>query len=85
MLSLVSDFKTILRKAWSIRLALVSALFSGFAALVYVLPLFEGHLSPSALAWLGVLAIVGTIVAPLAALGAAGARIVAQPKMRGDK
>lgn len=71
-MELIQDAKTVLRKAWSIRLALLSAFFSGAEALSLVLPYLDGIFPPHALAGLGA----------LAAIGAVGARIVDQPKMR---
>lgn len=75
MFTLVDDFKTILRKAWSVRLAILSAFFSGAEALSLVLPHLDGVFPQHVLAGLGA----------LAALGAVGARIIAQPKMKGGK
>jgi hypothetical protein len=72
---LIDDFKTVLRKAWSVRLAILSALFSGAEALTLVLPYLDGIFPPRALAGLGA----------LAAIGAVGARIIDQPKMRVGK
>jgi hypothetical protein len=72
-MELVSDFKTILLRAWSVRLALLSAFFSSLEALSYVLPYLGGIFPDKTLAGLGA----------LAAIGAIGARIVDQPKMHG--
>lgn len=75
MLQLISDAKTVLLKAWSVRFALLAALFSGLEALSFVLPYLDGVFPHKTLAGLGA----------LAAIGAVGARVVAQPKMHGDK
>lgn len=69
-MELISNAKDVLLKAWSVRLALLSALFSGAEALALVLPYLDGIFPPHALAGLGA----------LAAIGAVGSRIVAQPK-----
>lgn len=72
-MELIEDAKTVLTKAWSVRLSILAALFSGLEALSLVLPYLDGIFPARALAGLGA----------LAAIGAVGARIVAQPKMRG--
>lgn len=71
----IADAKTVLLKAWSVRLAILSAMFSGFEALSLVLPHLDGIFPPEALAGL----------AALSAIGAVGARVVAQPKMHGEQ
>ena len=73
-MELITDAKTVLLKAWSVRMALLAGLFSGLEALTAVLPYLDGIFPPHALAGLGA----------LAAIGAVGARIVNQPKMRGE-
>jgi hypothetical protein len=72
---LIPNFHAVLRKAWSVRFALLAALFSGLEALALVLPHLGGVFPPRTLA----------VLATLAAIGAVGARIVDQPKMRGDE
>lgn len=67
-MTLVDDAKTVLLKAWSIRLALLAALFS---ALEVALPFFAPFVPPHAMA----------IMATIASAGAAIARVIAQPKM----
>lgn len=71
-MKLIEDAKTVLTKAWSVRFAILAALFSGMEALSLVLPYLDGIFPPHTLAGLGA----------LAAIGAVGARIVDQPKMR---
>lgn len=71
MIELIADARTVLLKAWSVRLALLSAAFSGLEALSLVLPYLDGIFPSRTLAGLGA----------LAAIGAVGARVVAQPKM----
>lgn len=70
-MELIQDAKTVLTKAWSVRFAILAALFSGLEALSLVLPYLDGIFPPHALAGLGA----------LAAIGAVGARVVAQPDM----
>lgn len=67
-MELIEDAKTVLLKAWSIRLALLSALFS---AAEVALPFFTGLIPPHTMA----------ILAVFTSAGAAVARLVAQPKM----
>ena len=67
-MKLIDDAKSVLLKAWSIRLALLSALFG--AAEVAV-PYFAPFLPP------GVMAVLATV----SSVGAAVARVTAQPKM----
>lgn len=71
-MELIEDAKNVLLKAWSVRFAILAGLFSGLEALTAVLPYLDGIFPPHALAGLGA----------LAAIGAVGARIVDQPKMR---
>lgn len=70
---LIDDARTILRKAWSIRLAVASALFSGLEALTGLLPVLD--LPPKLMA----------VLAALCAIGAVVSRLIAQPKMRGRR
>jgi lysophospholipid acyltransferase (LPLAT)-like uncharacterized protein len=70
-MELIHNAKAVLLRAWSVRLALLSALFSGAEALSLVLPYLDGIFPARTLAGLGA----------LAAIGAVGARLVAQPKM----
>ncbi len=67
-MGLVNDWKTIFRKAWSIRLALIAAAFSGAEV---VLPLLGDNLPR------GIFAGLSFVVA----IGATVSRIVAQPRM----
>ncbi len=66
--SLIPDWKRILRRAWSLRLILLSGLLSGCEV---ILPLFVDTMPRNVFAALAI----------LAAIGAGVARIVAQPKM----
>lgn len=67
-MNLLPDWKRLLRKAWSIRLLVLSGLLSGCEV---VLPLFVDTLPRNLFAGLSM----------LAAIGAGVARVVAQPKM----
>jgi len=67
-MNLVPDWRTILRRAWSVRLAILAGLFSGAEV---ILPLFVDALPRGAFAVLALLFSVGGIVA----------RTVAQPRM----
>lgn len=69
---LIDDWRTVLRKAWSIRLALVAAVFAG---LEMALPFFGDAIPPKLFLALS-LAVT---------IGAAVARIVAQPSIRDDQ
>ena len=66
-MELIEDAKDVLLKAWSVRLALLSATFS---ALEVALPFFAPFVPPYTMA----------ILAVFTSAGAAVARIVAQPK-----
>lgn len=65
-MNLIEDFSVVLRRAWSIRLTLLSAIFS---AAEVALPFFTDFIPPRTMAMLAV----------FTAAGAAVARIVAQP------
>lgn len=67
-MNLIDDWKTVLTKAWSMRLALLSAALS---AAEVALPFFTDFVPPRTMAMLAV----------LTAAGAAIARLVAQPGM----
>jgi hypothetical protein len=69
-MTLIDDAKTVLLKAWSIRLALLGAVFS---AAEVALPFFQplNIFPPTTMA----------VLALLASSGAALARLIAQPKM----
>lgn len=71
-MELIDDAKTILFKAWSVRLALLGAAFS---AAEVALPFFNPFLPPKTMA----------ILALISSAGAAVARIVAQPSITGSK
>ena len=66
-MTLLEDWKAILKKAWSVRLALIAAFFSGLQT---ILPLLDpGYKS----VWFAVLSF-------FAAGGAIASRIIAQPE-----
>jgi len=69
---LVDDWRRVLRRAWSIRLALLAALFTAAEVIV---PLF-GDVLPRG---------VFVLLAFGASMGGAVARIVAQPRMHQDR
>ena len=66
-MKLYDDWRRILRKAWSIRLAALAGLFSGAEV---ILPLFADAVPRNVFALLSFVAVVGAVVA----------RLVAQPK-----
>lgn len=66
-MKLIDNFQSVLKNAWSIRLALLSAIFS---AAEVALPFFNGFIPPRTMA----------ILALVTASAAAIARLVAQPK-----
>ena len=68
-LSLLDDWRKIARRAWSVRLSIVAAIFT---AAEVVVPLF-GDVLPRG---------VFVLLAFSASIGAAIARLVAQPEMR---
>jgi hypothetical protein len=70
-MSLISDWKRVLKKAWSMRLMLLAGLLSGCEA---VLPMFSDSIPR------GVFAMLTMLVIPLAML----ARVIAQKEMRDD-
>lgn len=67
-MELIEDAKNVLLKAWSVRLALLAALFS---AMEVALPFFAPFVPQHTMA----------VLAVVASAGAAIARVVAQPKM----
>ena len=67
-MTLVADWKRILRKAWSIRLLLLGGLLSGIEVM---LPFYDGAMPRGWFAALSGLTVAGAFVA----------RIVAQPRM----
>ena len=71
-MALIEDAKTVLMKAWSIRLALLAAAFS---AAEVALPFFAPFVPPKTMA----------VLALIASAGAAIARVVAQPTMHPSK
>ncbi len=70
-IALIADAKTVLLRAWSVRLALLGAVFS---AAEVALPFFAPLVPPHTMA----------ILAVVASGGAAIARIIAQPKSMGE-
>ena len=66
LMTLIDDAKTVLLKAWSVRLALLGAVFS---AAEVALPFFTPFVPPRTMA----------VLALLSSAGAALARVVAQP------
>lgn len=71
-MTLIDDAKQVLLKAWSVRLALLAAMFS---AAEVALPFFAPFLPPKTMA----------VMALISSAGAAIARVVAQPKMQHDQ
>lgn len=72
-MTLIDDAKTVLLKAWSVRLALLGAMFSALeVALPFFMPL--NILPPSTMA----------VLALLASTGAAISRVIAQPAMKDE-
>jgi hypothetical protein len=71
-MKLHSEWRLIIRKAWSIRLGALAAILSGVEV---ILPMFSDLFPRNLFAGLSFLAVVGAMVA----------RFVAQPKMRGDQ
>ena len=67
-MTLINDWKTVLRKAWSVKLIIIAALLSGIEA---VLPFFEANVPQGIFA-----ALSGFVTA-----GALLARVVAQKDM----
>lgn len=67
-MNLVQDWKRLVKKAWSIRLAVLSGMLSGAEA---ILPMFVDEMPRGVFAGLSVLAAVGSMIA----------RVVAQPRM----
>lgn len=70
-MTLYPNWRSILHKAWSIRLGLLAGLFS---AAEVILPLFSDALPRNLFAALSFIAVMGAVVA----------RLVAQPKTLGD-
>lgn len=70
-LTLHRDARLILRRAWSVRLAALSALFSALGALEPKLPFLAQYLSPGTM----------TMLASLCAVGVVGARVMAQANL----
>ena len=71
MSNLIPDWRLILRKAWSVRLAVLAAAFS---AAEVALPFFTPFFPPKTMA----------VLAALASTGAVIARIWAQPAMHAE-
>lgn len=74
-LTLLEDAGLILRRAWSVRFAVLSALFSALGALEPKLPFLAQYLSPGTM----------TMLASLCAIGVVGARVVAQANLPNGK
>lgn len=72
MMHLLPDWREIVGRAWSIRLALLAAVFS---ASEVALPFFAPFVPPKTMA----------ILALIASAGAAIARVIAQPKTMGGE
>jgi hypothetical protein len=70
-MKLVPHWRRVLRKAWSARLSLAGAVFAGGAM---ALPAFMETVSPRAFLAMCMVCCVGAVLA----------RVVDQPKMRGD-
>ena len=70
-LALIDDWRRILRKAWSIRMAALAAFFSGAEIIV---PLFQDALPRGVFAALSFVTVAGAFVA----------RLVAQKELHGD-
>ena len=70
-MNLIPEWRRVLRKAWSVRLALMAAALGGVEI---ALPLFSNAVPRHVFLGLSV----------LVTMGAAVARIVAQPKMRNE-
>lgn len=71
-MNLIPEWRRVLRRAWSVRLALLAAALGGVEI---ALPLFSDAVPRHVFLGLSV----------LVTMGAAVARIVAQPKMWGDR
>lgn len=71
-MNIINDWKWFVRKAWSIRLAVLAAVLSGCEI---VLPLFVDTMPRNLFA----------VLSMLAAIGAGVARVIAQPKMERRK
>ena len=69
---LIEDWKHVLKHAWSIRLVLLAALLSG---LEVILPMFSDVIPRNVFALLSLFVTVAAAVA----------RLVPQPRMRGEK
>ena len=69
---LIEDWRKVLRKAWSIRLIVLAGALSG---LEIVLPMFSDVVPRNLFA----------VLTMAVAIGAAVARLTAQPKMRGEE
>ncbi len=70
-MTLINDWAKVLKNAWSMRLALLTAIFS---AAEVALPFFSDFVPPRTMA----------ILATITAAGSAIARVVAQPEMHKD-
>lgn len=63
-MQLVSDWKKILRKAWSIRLMLIAGFLTGCEV---ILPLYVDAIPRNTFAWLTMVVITGAMVARIVA------------------
>ena len=71
-MKLIDDARHVAMRAWSVRLALLSA---AFGALELALPYLGAYLPPKLMA----------VLAVVTGIGSAVARLVDQPKMRGHR
>lgn len=70
-MTLIDNWRKVLKSAWSMRLAMLTALFS---AAEVALPFFVDFVPPRTMA----------IMATITAAGAAIARVIAQPELHND-
>lgn len=70
-MKMVSDWRKKLRRAWSVRMALISGFFSAASG---VAPYFQGMIDP----------LIFALLASFFAFGAVIARLLAQPDLKDD-
>lgn len=68
---MISDWRKMLRRAWSVRMALIAGLFSAASG---VAPYFQGMIDP----------LIFALLASFFAFGAVIARLLAQPDLKDD-